>query len=347
MPDVIASDLARAADVLLHTAVKLGAGERFVVVADEESSALGEALATRAEAIGAIVTHARIDRLKSVSTGHDGNRPHKVLPDVVRRAMLAAQASAFVATAPHAELSMREQLLHIVGACGIRHAHMPGISARAFDAGMRLDYERVAALGRVVARRLEHAAQVSVQSATGTDLHLTFGPHARWVTRLGALAPGKWVNFPAGAIYASPQSAEGVLVVNASLGEFFGAREGLLAHKPVLLTIEGSRVVKVESPLAPQLAADIEQTLTFAPNSDRVGLVAIGVNEGVERATGEALVDQNLPGLHLFIGDPAGRATGVKWTARTSFAACQSGSSVAIDGALTIDEGRIVLVAPH
>ena len=46
--------------------------------------------------------------------------------------------------------------------------------------------------------------------------------------------------------------------------------------------------------------------LRFAPNSDRVGLVAIGVNEGVDTPTGEAVVDQNLPGLHLFIGDPAG-----------------------------------------
>src|SRR5580698_11132601 len=30
----------------------------------------------------------------------------------------------------------------------VRHAHMPGITMRAFAAGMRLDYERVAAWGR-------------------------------------------------------------------------------------------------------------------------------------------------------------------------------------------------------
>ena len=269
------------------------------------------------------MTYARLDLLKSVSTGHNGDRPHKVLPNLVRRAMLAAQASAFVATAPHTELSMREQLLHIVGACGVRHAHMPGISAGAFARGMRLDYERVAHWGRSLYRKLEFAQHIHATSDLGTDLHLSFGHASKWVPRLGALSPGKWVNFPAGAIYASPQSAEGVLVVDASLGEFFGAREGLLTHKPVALTIEGGRVVKVEAPLSPDLQRDIEHTLALAPNSDRVGLVAIGVNEGIERATGDASVDQNLPGLHLFIGDPAGRATGVKWSARTSFAACQ------------------------
>jgi leucyl aminopeptidase (aminopeptidase T) len=257
--------------------------------------------------------------------------------------MLAAQASVFVASAPHQELSMREQLLHIVGACGVRHAHMPGITPRAFAAGMRLDYERVAASGRALHRRLEFAHHIHTASAAGTDLHLTFGPDPRWVPRLGTLAPGKWVNFPAGAIYASPQSADGVLVVNASLGEFFGAREGLLLHKPLVLTLEGGRVVKVEAPLSPELVKDIQQMLSFAPNSDRVGLAAIGVNEGIDVATGEAVVDQNLPGLHIFVGDPAGRATGVRWSARTSFAACQAGSSVTIDGMLTIDRGHLVM----
>src|SRR4029077_6978939 len=99
---------------------------------------IGDALAYLASSVGGHVTHARLDVLKSVSTGHSGDRPHKVLPDLVRRAMLATQASAFVASAPHAELSMREQLLHIVGACGVRHAHMPGITQVAFARGMRL-----------------------------------------------------------------------------------------------------------------------------------------------------------------------------------------------------------------
>jgi leucyl aminopeptidase (aminopeptidase T) len=237
---------------------------------------------------------------------------------------------------------MREQLLHIVGACGVRHGHMPGITPRAFARGMQLDYDRVIAWGKALSRRLEYSHILETDSAAGTQLRMTFSQDNRWVPRLGTLSPGKWVNFPAGAIYASPESAEGVLVANASLGEFFGAREGLLLKKPVRFTIEAGRVVRVEASSA-QLQADIEHMLRFAPNSDRVGLVAIGVNEGVDTPTGEAVVDQNLPGLHLFIGDPAGRATGVTWSARTSFAACQAGSSVSVDGMLSINSGRIAL----
>jgi aminopeptidase len=342
MPDVTSAELAHASEVLVHSALRVREGQRIVVVADAESAPIGEALAHASTAAGAFVTLARLDQLKSVSTGHNGDRPHKVLPDAVRRAMLAAQASAFVATAPHPELSMREQLLHIVGACGVRHAHMPGITARAFAAGLRLDYERVAAGGRGLFRRLEFATHLHASSEAGTDLHLTFGADPRWVPRLGALAPGKWAHFPAGAIYASPQGADGVFVADASLGEYFGARAGLLLHKPVHFTVEDGRVVKVEAPLAPELEAEVRQMLAFGPNSDRIGLVAIGANEGVDAATGEAAVDQNLPGLHLFLGDPAGRATGVRWTARTSFAACQAKSSVTIDGMITIEDGRLV-----
>src|SRR3984957_8631436 len=341
MPEVSDAQLSHASEVLLRSALHLREHQRIVIVADADTARIGDALARTANGLGAIVTAARLDELKSVSTGHTGDRPHKVLPDLVRRAMLAAQASVFVASAPHQELSMREQLLHIVGACGVRHAHMPGITARAFVAGLRLDYEQVAAWGRALFRRLEFAQHVHTTSAAGTDLELTFAADPRWVPRLGTLAAGKWVNFPAGAIYASPLSADGVIVVNASLGEFFGAREGLLLHKPATLTLEGGRVVKVEAPHSPELENDIRQMLAFAPNSDRVGLVAIGVNEGVDVATGEAVVDQNLPGLHLFLGDPSGRATGVRWSARTSFAACQAGSSVTIDGVVTIDQGRL------
>src|SRR5580700_7742858 len=103
---VTSAELAHAAEVLIHTALRVREGQRAVVVSDAESAPIGEALAHAPTAAGALVTLARLDVLKSGSTGHSGDRPHKVLPDVVRRAMLAAQASAFVATAPHPELSM-------------------------------------------------------------------------------------------------------------------------------------------------------------------------------------------------------------------------------------------------
>jgi hypothetical protein len=72
--------------------------------------------------------------------------------------------------------------------------------------------------------------------------------------------------------------------------------------------------------------------LAVAPNSDRVGLVVLGLNASAKQPIGSVAVDQHRPGLHLVLGDPISKLTGAGWTARTSFAACQATSSVAIDG---------------
>src|SRR5262245_38289803 len=103
-------DLARGASILVRTALRVTPGERFVAVGDLESQDILNALDRAARAVGAESASLRLDQLRSYSTNHSGDRPHKVLPDAVRRAMLSAQASAFVASAPHPESSMREQL---------------------------------------------------------------------------------------------------------------------------------------------------------------------------------------------------------------------------------------------
>jgi leucyl aminopeptidase (aminopeptidase T) len=169
-------------------------------------------------------------------------------------------------------------------------------------------------------------------------------PDARWFAQLGVLAPGRWGNLPAGAIYTSPTSANGIFVADASLGEFFGAREGVLRANPVRLLIDGGRVVGVES-RSPQLKRDIEAMLRISPNSDRIGLVSIGVNLGLDSPVGDALVDQNMPGLHLGIGDPAAKTTGATWSAPTCFAACEAASRVVVDGEVIIEAGRVVLAS--
>lgn len=340
MPPVSDEELRRAADELVKT-LRLAQTERFVVVGDLDSAPLMSALEAAGRARSADVVALRLDLLRSQSTNHSGDRPHKVLPDGVRRAMLAAQVSAFVASAPHTETSMRDQLLHVVGACKIRHAHMPGISATAFAVGLAEDYAALAEIGRAIERRLETAREISTESAAGTSLVIRAPANHRWIARLGRVAPGEAVLFPAGSIFASPESVSGRFAASASVGEFFGAREGLL-REPVLFDVEDGRVTRVASADNPHLVQDVEKTLHLAPNSERVGLVIVGVNAGIREPTGDVTADQHRPGVHLVFGDPLPRITAATWTARTSFAACQARSTVRIDGALVIDDGRVV-----
>jgi leucyl aminopeptidase (aminopeptidase T) len=218
---------------------------------------------------------------------------------------------------------------------------MPGISPMAFAHGMRADYGRMTRYGERLLEKLRQARYLEAHSRAGTRVRIVLPEKCRWFSQLGALERGRWGNLPAGALYASPELIEGTFVANASLGEYFGAREGLLLDRPVQLFIEDGRVRRVQTHDNPGLARDIEQMLAFAPNSDRVGLIAVGVNLGLDAPTGEALVDQNLPGLHIAIGDPAAHATGADWSARTSFAACQADSTLLVDGSMLISHGKL------
>lgn len=341
MSDVADEDLTRAADVLVKTALRLTAGERFVIVGDQNTTAILAALERAGRAADAEVAPLRLDQLRSFSTNHSGDRPHKVLPDGVRRAMLSAQASAFVASAPRAESSMRDQLQHIVGACRVRHAHLAGITPAAFSAGLAVDHGAIAASGEVLLRRLEVASEITCTSRAGTNLVVHPGAR-RWVARVGHISPGESVLFPTGSLCVSPESVRGCFAADASLGEFFGARERLL-REPLLFDIEDGSVRRVRCSGSPELVRDVEAMLAVAPNSERVGLVVLGLNTGPAAPIGSVAVDQHRPGLHVVIGDPQSKLAGVGWSARTSFAACQSSSTVSIDGVVVARDGELLL----
>jgi aminopeptidase len=330
------TEIERAAHVAVRSALGLQPKDRFVVIFDERSSRIGLALSMAAERLGAETRVIDLDLL--------GDRPLGALSGWAVEAFQGASASAFVARAPHGEIGLRQQILHIAGELSLRHAHMPDISPLAFARGMRIDYQQVAELGRRLGEKVAGVKRLRATSPSGTDLTLYFEQTPVWFPQLGILEKGRWGNLPAGALYASPDDVEGIFVADASLGEYFGAREGCLFSKPVRFIIEYGRVTGVRSESL-ELQLEIERMLDFADNSDRVGIVALGVNFGITQPTGEALVDQNMPGLHIAIGDPAATITGATWTARTSFAACQSSSSVYVGDTAIIQRGRMLTPA--
>jgi leucyl aminopeptidase (aminopeptidase T) len=319
--------------------LRIAPRERVVIVADDGSAAMGLALHEAAEVSGAWSKLVNLDTMESTA-GH--GRPHRVLPARLREALSDAHASAFVAAAFPQELNARQEILHLVRDHFLRHAHMPSISETAFVAGLQQDYRELREAAEAVLRRAERGTVLTCTSPGGTRLEVRLPADARWFPQLGVLVPGQWGNLPAGALYCSSDAISGVFVADASLGEFFGAREGLLEGRPVRFTIESGRVVSVEAEGRDALLRDVRAMLALGPESSRVGLVALGVNGGIGRATGEALVDQNLPGLHLGIGDPAAQATGAGWRAATSFAACQVGATVEVDGEAVIRDGVVV-----
>lgn len=332
------SSLHAAATVLVSSALRVAPGERFVVVGDESTIPLLTALETAGREAGAEVAALRLDQLRSVSTNHPGDRPHRVLPDGVRRAMLAAQASVFVASAPDAETGMRDQLLHAAWACRVRHAHMPGTSLAAFAAGFATDYRELEARGLRVARVLEGGTSLRLESAGGTDLVVEAPRNGRWMPRLGHVESGEAVLLPAGSLAAVPETVSGTFVADASISGYPG-----VLPAPLRFEIAGGKVVRVTSDGPADILRTVEQKLASGPEHDRVGLVVVGLNEGIGAPLGDASVDQHRPGVHLGMGPFAAKAATNAAAGRLPMFACSADTTVMLDGTLVVDRGRVAL----
>jgi leucyl aminopeptidase (aminopeptidase T) len=133
----------------------------------------------------------------------------------------------------------------------------------------------------------------------------------------------------------------GVYVADASVGGGVGARAGLLAPRPIRLTIENGRVIAVDCSDA-TLREHVRVHLTRGQNLDRVGLVTIGTNLGIRSAIGEIVHDENLPGLHIALGTTIPTRSGATWTARGQLAFAAASSDVDVDGEPLIRHGRYV-----
>jgi hypothetical protein len=78
-------------------------------------------------------------------------------------------------------------------------------------------------------------------------------------------------------------------------------------------------------------------------NLERVGLVMLGTNVGILAPVGEALCDQNLPGLHLSFGGTFPEMTGATWTAKSQLTMTCAASDVDLDGLPLLRSGRYMV----
>ncbi|AKF10520.1 aminopeptidase [Sandaracinus amylolyticus] len=325
---VTVSQLDLAAREVVGSALAVREREVVAIFADATSVRMGDALARAVEARGAEPRMIWLDDL--------GPRPLLELPVGIDVVLEGMTASAFVASAPAPEITMRRALLAKLTGQRVRHAHMPGVSHLAFVRGLRVDYDAVAGHGMRLLARLTSSTRITVSSASGTRLRIATSPATRWMPQLGQLEPGRWGNLPAGALYAVPDSIDGVYVANAAVGPH------ATSSTPVTLYIADGRVVRLAAEDDPVLEQMLRARIESAPNRDRVGLVAIGCNYGIVESTGEAIVDQNMPGLHLALGDAASDVTGVAWSAAGSLPCCAAGTSVVVDGEAIVRSGVLV-----
>jgi len=328
------SDLRPGADNAVNTCLRVQPGETVAIIVDETCREIGASLAHAVREAGGTPTGYVIEELAS--------RPITAPPPAIEAALATADVGILAMHPRQGELAARMAIVSIVEARRIRYAHMVGVTRDIMRQGMRADYALVDRLSERLRERMTTARRLTVKSPHGTDLVATFDSALAWIKTSGLISTRYWSNLPAGEVFTTPATVDGVFVCNATVGDYFGPKFGDLAATPMRLRIEGGRLVEATCD-----RADLQQefwayTHTDA-NSDRVGELAFGTNLGLTRLIGVLLQDEKFPGVHLAFGDPYGSQTGADWKSTTHVDVLTRDCDVWIDDDPVIENGRYLL----
>ena len=332
----IDSEVREGARNAVRVCMNVQASDRVLIVSDDETWEIGQALAEEAGETEAAVCLLRLEQYTSRPIS---GMPAGLLPQIDA---FAPTVSFYAAASQPGEVTFRMELTaHLRGTANVRHAHMPSITPRLMREGMRADYHRVLALTMQVYERVRSARTIRVTSPRGTDITAHFSPELTWIPSPGLFhEAGTWGNLPAGEVFTCPASVDGTIVADV-LGDYFSPKFGVL-QTPVTFLLQDGWVDKVEC-ADPAIAAEVWEYLGSDPNGRRAGEFAIGTNTAISQLTGNLLQDEKLPGVHVAFGNPYPERTGADWRASVHVDVIPMECTIEVDGEVIMADGAFRL----
>ena len=308
--------------------------DRVALVADDDSRQVAAAIGAALDDVGAPWEGVLIE---AVAT-----RPLTGAPAPVLDALERVDAGVLCIQPRQGELTSRMQIVSVVERRGIRYAHMVGVTPQIMRQGMRADYRLVDELSQRLCARMRDARHLRVETPSGTSFTATFDPALAWVKTSGLINPRYWSNLPAGEVFTTPASVDGVFVCDGTAGDYFGPKYGDLRETPLTLDIAGGRLQGARC-ARKDLEREFWDYCHTDEQSDRVGELAFGTNIALEDMIGVLLQDEKIPGVHIAFGDPYGSQTGAPWKSRTHIDVLTRACNVWIDEEQVIGGGRYVM----
>jgi aminopeptidase len=327
-------DLMLGAQNAVLTCLAIRPGERVALIADEASAAVAASLERALLECGAVAECILVEAVSS--------RPMLSAPRVVLDALEAVDAGILCVQPQEGELAARMAIVAAVERRRIRYAHMIGVTPQIMCEGLRADYRLVDKLSQQLCERMQTASALRVKTQAGTDFTATFDPSLAWVKTSGLINPRYWSNLPAGEVFTTPASVDGIFVCDGTAGDYFNAKYGSLERTPLVLEVRGGRLAGAECSRK-DLEQDFWEYCHTDENSDRVGELAFGTNYGLREMIGVLLQDEKVPGVHLAFGDPYGNQTHANWSSRTHVDVLTRICNVWIDDGQVIAEGQYLL----
>ena len=329
-----ATELEAGARNAVEVCLAIQSGEQVALIADEASGQVAASLAAVLDDIGAPWEGVLIERVAA--------RPLAVAPAEVLAALEHADAGILCVQPQQGELGARMAIVSVVERRRIRYAHMVGVTSQIMRQGMRADYRLVDELSQRLCERLPQAARLRVETVAGTAFTATFDPALSWVKTSGLINGRYWSNLPAGEVFTTPASVDGVFVCDGTAGDYFGPKYGDLRSTPLTLEISGGRLVSARC-ARKDLEAEFWSYCHTDEHSDRVGELAFGTNIALDEMIGVLLQDEKIPGVHIAFGDPYGSQTGAPWKSRTHIDVLTRECDVWIDEEQVIGNGRYLM----
>jgi leucyl aminopeptidase (aminopeptidase T) len=308
--------------------------DRVALIADEASREVAASIEAALDRTGA--------RCDAVLIEDVASRPMTAAPAPVLDALERADAGILCVQPRQGELGARMEIVSVVERRGIRYAHMVGVTPQIMRQGMRADYRLVDELSQRLCERMRHARRLRVETPSGTSFTASFDPEFAWVKTSGLINRRYWSNLPAGEVFTTPASVDGVFVCDGTAGDYFGPKYGDLRATPLTLDIAGGRL-RAAHCARKDLEQEFWEYCHTDEQSDRVGELAFGTNIALEDMIGVLLQDEKIPGVHIAFGDPYGSQTGAPWKSRTHIDVLTRACDVWIDDEQVIGQGRYLM----
>jgi aminopeptidase len=325
----------------IRTCMNVQAEDRVLVITDEKTAEIANALISEAKSTGADSRSVKLEDL--------GSRPMTEVPPGLLEIIgeFLPTVTLYAADSVEGEVKMRMALTTNIRKIFTsrqlpipRHGHMVGISSQLISEGMTADYQEINRLTHQVHSLVKDAKLIQVTSRKGTEISAELNPSYHWVPCHGLYhQPGDRGNLPEGEVFTCPWKLNGVLVVDV-LGDFFSMKYGVLDN-PVTILVEDSLVKKVTCQ-DQHIADELLKYLKSAANGLRAGEFAIGTNTAVIHLSGNLLQDEKMPGIHVAFGNPIGYLTGADWQSDVHVDVVPVDCTITVDGKRIMEDGKFL-----
>ncbi|HEV2785177.1 MAG TPA: hypothetical protein VGV67_02210 [Solirubrobacteraceae bacterium] len=279
------SELEQAVATVVERCLRVQAGETVLIVADPDSTAIGEALLAAARAAGADPVLTILPPVPS-----RGTEP----PAPVAAALAAADVFIAPCLPSLSHTTARKRACEL----GHRGATMPGVTADMLGRLMSTDFDALAGRCRAVARLLDEAQEARMTCERGTDLRLDLRGRAGISDEGDLSAAGAFGNLPCGEGFASPAGGEGTIATS----DLYPVG---VTDEPVLLTVRDGRLAGADGP-ADAARRFLELLDAPGPLGRNLAELGVGTNDRA-KVTGNILEDEKILGTaHIAFGASAG-----------------------------------------